>query len=136
MEGIRGNPNLLCLQHLLTVDGRSPKENPDARLVLMLGSSYTGNALNGSRVKRELTCELGTRCTVNNFGVPGAGPFVEMLYFERLLAAGIQPSLFLLEISPITISIHTEEAKRLPPERLEFSDLPRLDKCHYPPPRG
>ncbi|MGL6072879.1 MAG: DUF1574 family protein [Fimbriiglobus sp.] len=65
-------------------------------VVVMLGSSRTGLALNG----RAAEDELKRPAVVFNFGVPSAGPITEHLYLQRLLADGITPDLLLIEILP------------------------------------
>jgi len=125
-------PKVGRLQRRLGNSWPAEQQTGQAKLVLMFGSSFTGNGLNGAQLEARLTQELGGRFIVYNFGVPGAGPLVEMINFERLLAAGIRPDLVLIEVFPPWLSGEgSAESYRLPPERLEFKDIGRLEKCHY-----
>src|SRR3954470_1530959 len=70
------------------------------QLVVMLGSSRTDHALNGSAVEPLLARELGRPVVVYNFGVPTAGPVTHLLHLRRLLADGVRPDLLLVEVMP------------------------------------
>jgi hypothetical protein len=63
--------------------------------VLFLGSSRTGLAFDALRADDRLD---GVSCF--NFGLPAAGPVCELLTLNRVLAAGVRPTLVLIEVLP------------------------------------
>src|SRR5579883_3287298 len=74
------------------------------RLLVVLGSSRTGNDVRGERVEAELAAALGERWAVSNLAVPGAGPLVELVNGRRLFAEGVRPDLLLVEVVPILLT--------------------------------
>jgi hypothetical protein len=72
--------------------------HPDRPLILALGSSRTALGLAASRMEPTLA---GRPALTFNFGVGGAGPMLERLFLERLLATGIRPSFLLVEVLPV-----------------------------------
>ena len=90
---------------------RRCREHPARPLVLMLGSSRTGYALDGLSAEDRLYAAHGTRAVVFNFGVPAAGPVTQLLYLRRLLNAGVTPDLLLIEVMPALL--HDDGGKAL-----------------------
>jgi hypothetical protein len=99
------------------------------RTVLMLGSSRTACALRGQDVERALAGPDGAP-VVFNFGIPGAGPFTELLTLRRLLARGVKPDLLLVEVLPPVLAgqVTLAEISRLEPGRLWHADLPLVER--------
>lgn len=84
---------------------------PDRPLVLMLGSSRTGYALDGLSAEARLYDAHGGRAIVFNFGVPAAGPVTHLLYLRRLLNAGVVPDVLIVEVMPALL--HDDDGKAL-----------------------
>jgi len=101
-------------------------------LVLMLGSSRTLFGLDA----RTLAASLGGDATVFNFGTLGAGPVTEFLYLRRLLEAGIEPDLLLVEVLPPYLAGQTAqppEARWFPRDgRLGARELALLRSFRFP----
>jgi hypothetical protein len=74
------------------------KAEPDAPLVLLLGSSRSANGVVPDCVAD--AASAGARPIVFNFAMPGVGPVQELILFERLLRLGIRPDRLLIEIHP------------------------------------
>src|SRR5207248_1044291 len=70
-------------------------EAPDRPLVLVLGSSRVQLGLRGGPVYAD-----GRTALVFNFGLSGAGPYLEALCLRRLFAEGVRPDLLVLEVLP------------------------------------
>jgi uncharacterized protein DUF1574 len=103
------------------------------KVVVMLGSSRTGNGLKGTVLEAELSRRLGSPVLICNLGVPGAGPVVELLNFERLKAEGIRPDYLLIEVMPVFLAGQEPWENRLiTADRLRLADLDWLDRCQYP----
>jgi hypothetical protein len=103
--------------------------------VVMLGSSRTVFALDGTPVERELRKELGRPIIVFNFGLWGAGPATHLLSLERLLAEGAKPNLVLIEVLPPFLSREAGLARdlgRLTADHLSRQELAVLEECGYP----
>jgi len=94
--------------------------------VVMLGSSRTVFALKASELEAPLEQTAGRPVVVFNFGVTGAGPVTSLMNQRRLLAEGVHPDLFLIEVLPPLLADHVVEADRLPADRLWRSDLELL----------
>lgn len=73
---------------------------PDAFLVVMLGSSRTGLAFHGNKVEAELNGPLNRPVVAFNFGTPASGPLTHLIYLNRILKAGYKPDHLLVEILP------------------------------------
>jgi hypothetical protein len=69
--------------------------SPGRPVVLFLGSSRTGLAFDALRADDR----LDDPCCFN-LGLPAAGPVCELLTLNRVLAAGVQPTLVLVEVLP------------------------------------
>jgi Protein of unknown function (DUF1574) len=72
-------------------------EEPDAPLVVALGSSRTMMGLQATRL--HLTAD-GQPALVYNCARPGCGPMFQLLTMQRLLADGVRPRKVLVEIMP------------------------------------
>jgi hypothetical protein len=105
---------------------RRQAENPDARLVVMLGSSRTELALCGGL----LTDESGhAEALVFNLGVPASGPMMELICLRRLMSAGIRPDLLLVEVMPTLLAENSErlaEESKLAYDRLTLAEVRQL----------
>jgi hypothetical protein len=71
-------------------------EAPGRQLVLLLGSSRT---MLGIKAGQITSCDPA-RPLVFNFGLLGAGPVLEGICLQRLLAAGVRPDLVFIEVLP------------------------------------
>jgi hypothetical protein len=72
---------------------------------------------------------------VFNFGVPGGGPVIELLYAKRLLAEGVRPDLLLLEILPPLLDgkqLLPWEAYWFTANRLRFNEGFWVQKYGFP----
>jgi hypothetical protein len=96
--------------------------------VVMLGSSRTIFGLKASELEAPLEESAGRPVVVFNFGVAGAGPVTNLMNLRRLLAEGVRPDLFLIEVLPPLLARETVEADRLSADRLEQSDLEVLGR--------
>lgn len=101
------------------------RQNSDRPLLLLLGSSRTAY---GIRPDALLEAPSTDTPLVYNFGILGGGPLYELLYFRRLLDAGIRPQWLLVEVHPALLKSTPELlAAHLPPlERCDARDLRRL----------
>ena len=77
---------------------RAATAGPNAKSVIMIGSSRTMFGLRGATVENILENELVTPALICNLGKPGAGPIIQLLYVQRLIEDGIHPDLLLLEV--------------------------------------
>src|SRR6266404_8754186 len=77
------------------------EENPQAKLVVMLGSSRTQLALQGGRVSDRTGNQ---HSIVFNLGINGSGPLMEFVALRRLLEQGIRPDAVLVELMPSFLS--------------------------------
>jgi len=95
--------------------------NPGRPLVVALGSSRTQMGLRpGAMALDESGAPL-----VFNFGQAGAGPMLELLTLERILAAGIKPDRVLVEFFPATMGKDDFAERKVPRWQTRFtaSDL-------------
>lgn len=103
------------------------RQAPDSRVVVMVGSSRTGDGLRAVPFETELAHDLGQPLVIFNFGLPGAGPPTQLLQLQRLLAEGIKPSLVLIEILPVDLDDRLGVSTlRLAAERLSWHDLQQI----------
>jgi hypothetical protein len=103
--------------------------------VIMLGSSRTVFGLKAKPLEERLARDAGCPCVAFNFGLTGAGPVLELVGLNRLLAAGVHPDVLLVEVLPSLLgdqSPSPPEAYNLPAERLWLSELPLLEPYGYP----
>lgn len=75
------------------------QEEPDRPLLVLLGSSRTGQGLRPG-VMPELQTPDGRKPLVFNFSQVGSGPLAELVTLCRLLDAGIRPDWLAVEILP------------------------------------
>ena len=73
---------------------------PGTPLVLMLGTSRTGNGFHAARSATRAVGLLGRPVTAFNFGTPASGPITHRVHLARLLADGHRPALVLVEVLP------------------------------------
>lgn len=73
-------------------------------VVVMLGTSRTGNGFDAGRASSRLAVGLGRPAAAFNFGVSASGPILHNTYLKRLLDEGHRPSLLLLEVLPVSFA--------------------------------
>ncbi|HSQ55926.1 MAG TPA: hypothetical protein VLM40_09270, partial [Gemmata sp.] len=78
--------------------------SPGAPVVVMLGTSRTGNGFDAKRAGEHLAARLGRPADAFNFGLPAAGPILHRIYLARLLADGHRPALLLVEVLPPSVA--------------------------------
>jgi hypothetical protein len=78
------------------------KEEPDRPLLVLLGSSRTGQGLRPG-VLKELRTPDGREPLVFNFSLVGSGPLAELVTLRRLLDAGVRPDWLAIEILPAVL---------------------------------
>ena len=102
----------------------------DAPLIVMLGSSRAIHGLDAGRFEQELAWRQRRPVVAYNFGLPGAGPFTELVCLERLLAEGIRPDLALIEILPPMLAGQTPsfDLGQYPADRLWRRELPLVER--------
>lgn len=95
---------------------------PNRPLLLVLGSSRTAY---GIRPESLFDASADQTPLVYNFGILGGGPLYELMYFERLLAAGVKPQWVVVEVHPGLLKLSPEMmAGQVPPlERCDARDL-------------
>lgn len=101
-------------------------EGNGERLWLMLGSSRTQLGLQAARLDQGSGPD---KLTAFNFGMPGCGPMMQLICFDRLLAAQVRPKLLLIEVNPAMLSRRSGEPleeRMLDGARLSGSELARL----------
>jgi hypothetical protein len=103
-------------------------------VVVMLGSSRVEHGLRGQVLEQQLQAETGRRPVVFNFGVSGAGPAIELLVLQRLLAEGVRPDLLLVEVLPPFLAGQrpSPEVDRLTVDRLWLRELPLASRYGRP----
>src|SRR5205085_3265632 len=104
--------------------------------VLMIGSSRTAFGLQGSRLEERFAAELRRPVVAFNFGVPGAGPVMQLLHYQRLRAAGVRPDLLLIELLPPLLDGKRGEAWEyhwLMASRLRRDELAVVQRYGFPP---
>src|SRR5207248_6909094 len=72
--------------------------------IAALGSSLTDYGLRGRTAERALVKAIGRPVLVANFGIPGDGPFCELLHLRRILADAGRPDLVLIEVLPALLA--------------------------------
>jgi hypothetical protein len=109
-------------------------EDPDQPLVLVLGSSRVQLGLRGGTINAD-----GRSAQVFNFGLSGAGPYLDALCLRRLFAEGIRPDLLVLEVLPPTLNQpgdHPLEETWLDGCRLRDAERAFLAHYHSDPDRA
>lgn len=103
-------------------------ENPDQPLLVLLGSSRTGQGLRPG-VLTDLRTPDGRTPFVFNFSQVGSGALAELVTLHRLLDAGIQPDWLAIEILPAllgrTIDACGDAGGSV--SRISWNDLQLLD---------
>lgn len=105
------------------------------QLWLMLGSSRTQLGLQAGRFSKCSDCS-GTLAF--NFGMPGCGPLMQLICFERLLVRNVRPDLLLIEVNPgLLASSNGEpmEERLLDGARLSVPELVRVLPYYQQPRR-
>jgi hypothetical protein len=108
---------------------------PGAPVVVMLGTSRTGNGFDARRAGDRLRAKLGRGVDAFNFGLPAAGPVLHRVYLERLLAAGHRPALLLVEVLPPSVAELPDgplEAKFLDGARFTTEEVDLLGRYGLP----
>jgi hypothetical protein len=97
---------------------------PEARVVVMLGSSRTQWGFLAGQVEEPLGQALGRPVIAYNLGVASGGPVRQLLQLRQLRRRGVSPDLVLLEVLPIFLSgAHEGGEQQMPTETLQWSDL-------------
>ncbi len=115
--------------------GRLVRANPNAPLVLMLGTSRTGYGFHADRIERQLTADLDRPAVAFNFGIPASGPVTHLLYLRRLLANGYRPSLLFIEVLPPGLADIAEgplESRFLFGDRLRHDEVETTIRYDFP----
>ena len=110
-------------------------EAPDRPLVLVLGSSRVQQGL---RAGPAAPGPDGRPVLVFNFGLSGAGAYLDALCLRRLFAEGVRPDLLVLEVLPPTLNQpgpHPVEENWLDAGRLRDAERDFLDRYHSDPGR-
>lgn len=102
----------------------------EAPLVVMLGSSRTVHGLDAEKLERELSRRRRGLVIAYNFGLPGAGPFTELVCLRRLLAEGIRPDLALVEVLPPMLAGQTPcyDLGQYPADRIWRREIPLVER--------
>lgn len=79
---------------------RRELQNPDAPLVVLLGSSRINNSLDGKLAEANLGVSAGRQVVVANFGTPGSGPYHSLTILGRLIRDGLKPDVVIVEVLP------------------------------------
>lgn len=89
----RGGPDLRDPEYRLMAEALRAKRaaEPAAKLTLVLGSSRTALGVDAGRLSTP-------DHTVFNFGMPGAGPYMMNVHWDRLAAEGITPDRLVIEV--------------------------------------
>jgi hypothetical protein len=101
-------------------------EFPDRPIAVMLGSSRTAYGLNANLIGAQPN---NREPILFNFGLPGGGPIMQRICYDRLRDAGIQPALILFEILPAFFngeSGERVELNMLDGARLNLEELQRV----------
>jgi len=114
-------------------NGSAGRREPHGKVVVMLGTSRTDDALRGSQLEGALAQELDYPVIVYNLGLPGTSEQAELLYLERLLDRQIRPDLLLIEVLPAHLHRDwTRDTVWIPPDRLSWRDWHLLHEDHLP----
>lgn len=116
----------------LSALGRQIAEAPDQPLLVLLGSSRTGQGVRPG-VLPELKTADGRIPIVFNFSQVGSGPLAELVTLHRLLDAGIRPDWLAVEILPALLGRKVDAFGDVGTgiSRLSWKDVRLLD--HYIP---
>ncbi len=111
-------------------------EAHDRPLVLVLGSSRVQMGLRGGPTAAGPD---GRPTLVFNFGIAGAGPYLEALCLRRLFAEGVRPDLLVLEVLPPALNqpgSHPLEETWFDAGRLRDAERAFLGRYHSDPQRA
>jgi len=99
-------------------------------LVVMLGSSRAVHGLNAGLLEQQLAKRQGRPVIAYNFGIPGAGPFTELICLKRLLAEGIRPDLALIEVLPPMLAGQTPsfDLGQFPADRIWLHETALIER--------
>lgn len=115
---------------------RTIHADPKPLTIVMLGSSRTRFGLKAGTLERPLADALGRPVVVFNFGINAAGPVVQLMNLNRILAGGVRPDLLLVEVLPPLLAgqvpLHEVEELMLPAARLGWRDLPLIERYSSP----
>jgi hypothetical protein len=102
--------------------------------VLALGSSHVQNGLMPALLEPVAAQQIGRPVMVFNFGVPAAGPVVNLLNYRRLRSAGFRPDLVLIEVVPACLSVEGSlpESSDLRADRLSWPEVTWLGRYGLP----
>jgi hypothetical protein len=103
-------------------------------LVVMLGSSRTVHGLDAQLLEQRLAERQGRPVIAYNFGIPGAGPFTELVCLKRLLSEGIRPDLALIEVLPPMLAGQTPsfDLGQFPADRIWLDEAPLIERYTAP----
>jgi hypothetical protein len=108
--------------------------DPSRPVVLFLGSSRTGFAVHAQRADDRLH-ERGLAARCFNLGLPAAGPVCELVTLNRVLAAGVRPSLVVVELLPPMLHSSPAgpwEQAFLTGDRMSLSEIRTAARFGYP----
>lgn len=119
---------------------RTTGPEPRPLTIVMLGSSRTVGGFKAGLLERPLAEACGRPVVVFNFGIHGAGPLIQLLNLQRILANGIRPDLLLVEVMPPLfagqVPLHELDEERVPTDRLALRDLPLIERYAGPEREG
>ncbi len=110
------------------------RQHPDRKLTVILGSSRTAMGIRPDVYEASLA-EPTASPLLFNMSMSGAGPILQLITLERLLADGVRPDAILLEFWPPLLRGDGpyREDLRLNPERLRASDGPIIAEYFLAP---
>ncbi len=110
------------------------RQHPDRKLTVILGSSRTAMGIRPDVYEASLA-EPASAPLLFNLSMSGAGPILQLIALERLLADGVRPDAVLLEFWPPLLRGDGpyREDLRLNPERLRASDGPIIAEYFLDP---
>ncbi len=110
------------------------QEKPD-HTIIMLGSSHTGMGLAAREMEDHLYQETAQSWLIYNFGIPSAGPIMELRHWHKIWLKMQQnqfhPDLVLLELHPALLSLTPAqpiEGRGLNLQQMESAELELLQR--------
>ncbi len=109
-------------------------DHPDRKLTIVLGSSRTAIGIRPDVYEASLAHPENAPLLFN-MSMSGAGPILQLLTLERLLADGVKPDALLIEFWPAVYRGDGpyREDRRINAERLRSADLPIVDRFFTDP---
>ncbi len=109
-------------------------EHPDRKLTVILGSSRTALGIRPDVYEASLA-DRDAAPLLFNMSMSGAGPLLQLMTLERLLADGVRPDAVLLEFWPAVLRGDGpyREDRRIAATRLRSSDGPFVEKFFVDP---